>query len=226
MSSTKGSKINPHIFLRPIFLISLSTLLAFSLSAIWLTNSSASPFRADLKHFLSDELIQINPPAPGIKVDVIYVLGGSQKSLEYKYKTVAALFHKGICKRIWILSRPGKTEYSLSLGRNLTNDEWSIMKFKEFGVPKEHIEPRKIKEGFFGTFAEAKGVSSLMKKRRYKSMLLVSAPYHTHRVKVSFDNFLKNQNTSFLIQGSGEEALLKHLIVEFFKFKIYQYFLI
>ena len=173
-----------HIFFKPIFLILFSALLAFTLFLLWIDSNSASNFRADLKHLLSDELIRINP------------------------------------------ARPGKTEYSPSLGRNLTNDEWSILKLKEFGVPKEHIEPIKIKEGFFRTFAEAKGISSLIKIRGYKSLLLVSTPYHTHRLKISFDNFLKNQNTSLLIQGSETKAFLRDLIIEFFKLKVYQYFLI
>ena len=162
MSSTIDSKNNHHIFLKPIFLILFSALLAFTLSLVWLNSNSASHFRADLRHLLSDELIRINPPAPETKVDVLYVLGSFQKSLKFKFKTAADLYYKGICKKILILSRTGKTEYSVSLGRNLTNDEWSILKLKEFGVPKEHIEPIKIKEGFFGTFAEAKGISSLL----------------------------------------------------------------
>ena len=219
-------KINHRIFSRPIFFISFSALFVFVLFLIWLNSNSASHFRADLKHLLSDELIRINPPAPGAKVDAIYVLGGSQRSLEHRYNTAADLYHKGICKKILILSRTGKTEYSVSLGRNLTNDEWSILKLKEFGVPKEHIEPIKIKEGFFGTFAEAKGISSLIKSRGYKDIVLISSPDHTHRVKISFDNFLKNQRTSIYIEGSGEKVLLRHLIVEFFKLKVYQYFLI
>ncbi|MBW1720052.1 MAG: hypothetical protein JRJ43_10940 [Deltaproteobacteria bacterium] len=102
-----------------------------------------------------DELIDINPLPSGAKVDAIYVLGGSQTNLELKYKTASELYHKGICKRIWILSRPGITEYNVSLGRNLTNNEWSILKLTEFGVPEECIEPIKINEGFFGTFTEA-----------------------------------------------------------------------
>ena len=215
-----------HIFSKPIIFISFSALLAFTLSFIWLNSNSASHFRADLRHLLSDELIRINPPAPETKVDVLYVLGGSQRSLEHRYKTAADLYHKGICKRILILSRTGKTEYSVSLGRNLTNDEWSILKLKEFGVPKEHIEPIKIKEGFFGTFAEAKGISSLIKSRGYKDIVLISSPDHAHRVKISFDNFLKNQNTSLLIQGSDAKAFLRDLIVEFFKLKVYQYLLV
>ena len=129
-------------------------------------------------------------------------------------------------KKIWIFSKPGKTEYSRSLGRNLTNDEWSVLKLKEFGVPEEGVEAIKIKSGFFGTLSEAKGISSLIKIRGYKSLLLVSSPYHTNRVKISFDNFLKNQNTSLLIQGSEGKAFLRDLIIEFFKLKVYQYFLI
>jgi len=214
-----------RIFSKPVFFILFSALLAFTLSFIWLNSNSASHFRADLKHLLSDELIRINHPAPGAKLDAIYVLGGSQRSLELKYKTVADLFHKGICKRILILSRPGKTEYIKSLRRNLTNDEWSLLKLKEFGVPAEDIEAIKIKEGFFGTFAEAKGISSLIKSRGYKSLLLVSSPYHTHRLKISFNEHLKGQAT-FYVQGSKQKVFLKDLIVEIFKLKVYQYFLI
>ena len=203
-----------------------SVLLVFLFSAIWLNTGSASSFRTDLKQSILNELIYINPPALGAKVDAIYVLGGNQRSLEFKYKTAADLFHKGICKRIWILSRPGKTEYSRSLGRNLTNDEWSVLKLKEFGVPEENVEPIKIDEGFFGTFSEAKGISSLIKGRGYKDILLISSHEHTYRVKISFENFLKNQNISVYVQGSGEKILLRTAIFEFIKLKIYQYFLV
>jgi len=216
----------------------LSALLVFVFSAIWLNTGSANAIRTDLKQSILNELIYVNPPAPGAKVDVIYVLGGNQRSLELKYKTAADLFHKGICKRIWILSRPGKTEYSRSLRRNLTNDEWSVLKLKEYGVPAENVEQIKIDEGFFGTFSEAKGISSLIKGRGYNDILLISTLDHTHRVKISFDNFLKNQNISVYacpvksgfyltgVQASEERILLRHAIVEFIKLKIYQYFLV
>jgi uncharacterized SAM-binding protein YcdF (DUF218 family) len=99
MSSTIDSKNNHGIFSKPIFFISFSALFVFVLSVIWLNSNSASHVRADLKHLLSDELIRINPPAPGAKVYAIYVLGGSQRSLEHRYKTAADLYHKGICKK-------------------------------------------------------------------------------------------------------------------------------
>jgi len=130
----------------------LSTVLfVFALSTIWLNSNNAGHFRTDLKQFILNELIDINPPPFGAKVDAIYILGGSQRSLAFKYKLAADLFHRETSNQIWILSRPGKTEFSRSIGRNLTNDEWSIQKLKEFGVPEENVEPIKLKEGFFGT---------------------------------------------------------------------------
>ena len=42
-------------------------------------------FRTDLKKLILDGLTYINPPPFGSKVDATYVLGGSQRSLEYKY---------------------------------------------------------------------------------------------------------------------------------------------
>ena len=137
------------------------------------------------------------------------------------------------------MSRPGITEYSVSLGRNLTNNEWSILKLTEFGVPTECIEPIKAKEGFFGTFSEAKGISSLIKRQGYKSLLLISSHEHLYRAEISFDNFLKDQNTSIYacpvksgfyltgVEGSGErDVLLRSLLVEFIKLKVYQYLLV
>ena len=159
-------------------------------------------------------------------VDAIYVLGGSQNSLDFKFRTAVKTYSKGICKRILILSRPGKTEYSSQLRRNLTNDEWAIHKLEKFGIPKKHVDPISLEEGFFGTFSEAKGISTLIRKRGYKSVLLISSPYHTHRVKISFKNFLKNHETIFYVQGSGERVSLKALTVEFIKLKIYQYLLV
>ena len=213
---TKNSKLS---------LIS-TTILVFAISAIWLNSNSAGHFRTNLKQFILDELIDINPPPFGAKVDAIYVLGGNQRSLEFKYRITADLFHRGISNRIWILSRPRITEYSRSLGRNLTNDEWSVLKLQEFGVPEENVEPIEIDEGFFGTFSEAEGISSLLKSRGYNNIVLISSDDHTKRIKISFDNFLKDPEIKIYTQGSGEKLLLRHAIVEFIKLKVYQYFLI
>ena len=210
---TKNSKLS---------LIS-TAFLVIAISAIWLNSNTAGHFRTDLKQFILNELISIDPPPIGAKVDAIYVLGGSQSSLEFKYKKASDLFHQGISNRIWILSRPGITEFNRSLGRNLTNDEWSVLKLQEFGVPEENIEAIKIEDGFFGTFTEAEGISSLLKSRGYNDIVLISSDYHTKRIKISFDHFLKDQDIKIFTRGSGEKVLLREAIFEFIKLKVYQY---
>lgn len=211
---------------KPLLLISFSVIFIFILLSIWLDSASWSAFRADLKQRILNELTCIYAPPAGVKVDAIYVLGGNQRSLEQKYKTAAELFHQGISNKVWILSRPGITEFNRSVGRNLTNDEWSIQKLEEFGVPEENVEAIKIKEGFFGTFSEAQGISSQLKSRKYKSIVLISSSYHTYRVKISFENFLQEQTAAVYTQASGEKILLRHATAEFIKLKVYQYFLI
>ena len=78
-----------------------------------------------------------------------------------------------ICNKILILSRTGRTEYSSKLGRNLTNDEWAVLNLEKLGISNNIVEPIDIEKGFFGTLAEAKSISKLSVKRKYKSLVLV-----------------------------------------------------
>lgn len=182
--------------------------------------------KIQVKDLLWNELIGSNPLPFSTKVDAVYILGGSQKSLVLKYKTAAKLYHEGICRNILILGRPGKTEYNRALGRNLTNNEWSILALQKFGVPAKHIEPIKIHEGFFGTLSEAKSISKLIKKRQYKSILLISSPHHTKRVSISFAKYLKDYNITVFTQYSEDKEPVKGLLIEYLKLKIYEYFLL
>ena len=211
---------------RSLITASLAAFSVLILFTVWLQTESASGLRTNLKQWFTRELITVDQLPPETTVDAIYVLGGSQNSLELKFKRASELYHQGICKKILILHRPGITEYSRLLKRNLTNDEWAILRLEELGIPKEYVEPISIKKEFFGTFAEAKGVSRLTKKRSYKNMVLISTPYHTRRVKISFENFLRNQELTLYVQGSDNGVFLRHLLVEFIKLKIYEYFLL
>jgi hypothetical protein len=192
-----------------------------------LAEHSASRGLTDLKenirYRLKKELIVVDPLPPSAIIDAVYILGGCQSSLEEKFKEY---YHNGICKRILILSRPGITEYSGPLGRNLTNNEWAVLKLKKLGVSEKNIEPIDIGQGFFGTLTEAKSISMLIKKRGYKSLMLITSPYHTKRVKVSFTSMLKDTGIILCVRGSEEKFSFSELVVEFIKLKIYEYFLI
>ncbi len=133
-------------------------------------------------------------------------------------------FNRGL--RIILKSQCRFQNSKFKVQNYISFDEWSVLKLKEYGVPADDVEAIQMKEGFFGTFSEAKGISSLIKDRGYKDLLLISSLDHTHRAKISFKNFLKEQTVSVYIQASGERILLRHAIVEFLKLKVYQYFLI
>lgn len=220
----KECVIQNRALLKLLSFTSLFLLLLIALPLIWLSTKSAYHLRNDLKQSILNQLVSVNSPAPGEKVDVMYLLGGNQTSMKFKSKTAAEFFHKGICNKILVMSLSGITEYSPALGRNWTKNEYSTMTLKKFGIPEEDIEIIKLDEGFFGTYSEARGISSLIGEKQYKSILLIAQPYHTQRTKISFNKFLSGKNISLYIQGSGEHMLLRHLIVEYIKLKIYQIF--
>jgi hypothetical protein len=78
------------------------------------------------KKFLSN-LISVDALLKDARFDAAYILGGDQTSLKAKYKAMSNIYKQGNCNTIIILSRSGITEYNPSFGRNLANNEWSLM---------------------------------------------------------------------------------------------------
>lgn len=153
----------------------------------------------------------------------IYILGGGQDSLGFKYRTAGRLWAAGAAGKVLVLHRPGITEYSPALGRNLTNDEWSAMKLKEAGVPADRLEFVTVPPASFDTFAEARAVSSLARSRGVKRLLLVSSPHHMKRTWLSFSHFDADNTFDMYTYGSGERAGFIELLIEHLKLLVYRY---
>jgi len=147
---------------------------------------------------------------------MIYVLGGTQRSLEQNFRMASALYQKGLADKIFFLSRPGITEYSRELSRNMTNDEWSIRELEKSGVSSQKTEAVAVPSHVFGTYSEAKRISRLAKARGYKRLLLISSLYHTRRVYQTFSRFLGGEVEIF-VYGSNDQAGLGALLVEYAK---------
>lgn len=185
------------------------------------------PYREELRTLLMNRLVIVKPFDDAIykstsKSDsVIYVLGGSQDSLENKFKTASDLYHQGMAGKILILSRHGITHYAPLIKRNLTNDEWAVRRLVSHGVKDVDIELISIKEGFWGTFNEAKHISDIAIKRGYKKLILVTSSYHTMRVWKSFSMFLQKHDIKLYIYMSDDPVGLRHLLPEYFKLLIY-----
>lgn len=183
-------------------------------------------FEESVRTRLLVHLCEVHPVPPAASVDVIYVLGGGQPSLEKRFPVAAALYKDQIARRVLILSRPGITEYSTALGRNLTNDEWAYGKLNELGISRSDIETVPAEKGFFGTLSEAAALSSLVKGRGYKTLILVTSDYHTKRVWKSFSTLMKNMDVTLYIYTAVDSATTLNLIRELAKLMVYGIFLL
>jgi len=154
---------------------------------------------------------------------VVYILGGMQESLRYQYETVGRLYAEGAARNVLVLHRPGITEYSPALGRNLTNDEWAAEKLKEEGVAVENVEFIPVPPASFDTFAEARVISALARSRRVKLLVLVSSIHHTKRVWLSFSHFNVDNAFELYTYGSEERAGISEILVENLKLRMYRY---
>ena len=190
------------------------------------------PFNRNLRIYFTKRLVKIySSPytvreSPQNLEGIIYVMGGSQRSLKYRFQTAAELHHKGMGKKLLLLSEPGISEYDPQIGRNLTNDEWAVNKLVEFGVQKEDIELVILKKGHLGTFTEAEGISDIVLRRGYRSLILVTSSSHTMRTWLSFSEFLKDKNTALYIYASNDGISLYNLLIEYSKLLIYKNFVL
>jgi hypothetical protein len=156
----------------------------------------------------------------------IYVLGGSQDSLRVKYATVASLYRAGIGKKVMILHVPGKTEYDMALGRNLTNDEWSFKQLFDLGLAREDLEAISIPNYYFGTFSEARGLAGIMRRKGIQRLLIVCSSYHTKRVLITFSTILMDTGVVIEIHPAYEKVGLGLLFNEYAKLVFYKNILI
>ena len=165
---------------------------------------------------ISEKRLKIKP--------MIYVLGGNQDSLVKRFRKAASLYHKGFSKMILILSRPGITEFSPELGRNLTNDEWAIRELEKLNVRKEDIEPVSVGKKTFGTLSEAKDLLDIVRKKGCNRLILVTSDYHTRRVLHTFLKYGSDNSFELYIYGSEDEKDFKRLFIEYIKLFMYDHF--
>ena len=171
--------------------------------------------------FMKELTISEDVITEGSSLDVLYILGGSPSSLREKHAKVGRLSGKIEYKKIMILDRPGITEYSKEMGRNLTSNEWSVRELENQGIKKRDIELVSTEKGYFGTLGEARAVTELMKVRGYRTALLVTAPHHTARVKRSFSRILGEINGECFVTSSEEKAPIGELLMENIKLAVY-----
>ena len=153
---------------------------------------------------------------------ILYVLGGNQRTLRQRYKKASELYHLGLSKNIIILSRPGITEFNPDLGRNLTNDEWSIRELRCLNVQKKDIELVSVNKEHFGTLREAMRVMDIIQERGGGRIILVTSSYHTRRAFLSFSAFQKNIPIEIYVYGTVDAQKTMAILSETVKLFLYE----
>ncbi|MBI5236568.1 MAG: YdcF family protein [Deltaproteobacteria bacterium] len=194
--------------------------------ALLLIHNEDLPGHASLKAYLHGKLfhsarIGSSGAQKGRGKRVVYVMGGSQEFLPFRFKTAALVYKEGLAGRVMILKEESITEYDPALKRNLTKTEWQVKKLVSLGVKAQDIEAIEAAEGMFGTLSEADAVSVYARKNKLEALLIVSSPYHTERVWQAFSNRMKDGKIGLFIHPSEDTIYLKALIAEYFKLQIY-----
>jgi len=218
-----------HLFLIVLILAATGTYVAMAESEYFRTYRMI--LRAGIHDTLMNELSMKSMiprganAASGKSETMIYVLGSAQERLKHHYRTAAALYKEGVADRIYILSRPGITEFSPKLLRNLTNDEWSVRELGTLGVPAGDVEAVPVPSGFFGTFCEGSRISRFARERGYRRLVLVSSPHHARRVHLTFSHFA-GATMEVYVPASSDPASLGTLFAEYGKYVWYRRVLI
>ena len=189
---------------------------------LWLTGDGHYRELSDhLKHLLLENLVSLDSgPAPE-RFDAAYIMGGDNRAQGFKYHAASEIYQEGLCDKFLFMSVEGRDRYSTEMARNYTRDELTALKLERAGVDKATIMPISIRKGPFGTMNEARSVIDFVKKNHYRNVLVIAAPYHSRRVRLSFSSFAGNDGLEIKIFGSGEHVRLKELLFEFMKLKLY-----
>ncbi len=212
-----------------IVIISLAIISALAIKSGLIELQSNSPLDNLIHQYLEKKLIHPSPPSyyqfPK-KRQIIYIMGGSEKSLRPRLKKAAQLFHAGIAAKIWIYIPPGITAFDQNLGRNLTNEEWAQRQFTLLNIAKKNIVFIDFKEEFWGTLRESRKVLKQASQQGYDHINVVTSAYHTRRVWLTFSDFAKEHNISFTIYAAKDAVCLRYLLQEYSKLLAYQYFIL
>ena len=202
----------------------MASLILLALFGFFLWLAGDGNYRAlsgQLKHLLLEDLVSLDSGPSSEKFDAAYIMGGDTHAQRFKFHVASEIYREGLCDRFLFMSVEGWSRYSAELARNYTNDELTVLNLERAGVDKSKLVPISIRKGPFGTMNEAKSVVDFVRKNHYRNVLVISAPYHSRRVRLSFRHFVGQDGPEIKILGSGESVRLRALIYEFLKLKFY-----
>lgn len=199
-------------------------LLAFAFCGLVIC-SLASSARVGLKNLIARELVLVENPIQE-NIEAVYVFGTGYKGTRRHLKRAADLYNQGFTDKILFFHVAGAMKYDRSLRKTLPRNAWVVHQLEKYGVPAFAAEPVAVPYRFFGTYTEADAVANEIVQRKLKSILLITSPYHTKRVRKCFDYFLNEKEVFILVSGSTDRGYLRDHLIEYLKLKFYEWFLL
>ena len=154
--------------------------------------------------FLAKSLIVEKPLE---RADAILILSGSGVHLERTHKA-ALVYKQGVVPKILLTDDGERAGWSKIERRNPKFAEVARNDLIAAGIAPENIEilPRQVS----GTIDEAEALRGKIQETGWKSVLIVTSPYHTRRSLWIFDKVLKNDDVQIGIvsPAPGEQSPL------------------
>ncbi|MBC2714611.1 MAG: DUF218 domain-containing protein [Desulfobacteraceae bacterium] len=213
-----------------LVIVSLIIISAFTIKPDPVELLENSPLDSVIHPYLEEKLRL--PPPPSLqsqfpkKRQIIYVMGGDEKSLQARFKKASLLFHAGIGEQIWVYIQPGITAFNQTLGRNFTNEEWARRQLALLNIAEKDIDFIDFEEGFWGTLSESRKVLEQAGQQGYAHIHVVTSTYHTRRVWLTFSCFSEKNNISFTVYAGDDVTYLRYLLKEYSKLLVYKYILL
>jgi len=142
-------------------------------------------------------LVRQDPPE---HADVIAVLSGG---LPYRAEGAAKYFELGYASEVWITRPEGPAEQLKQLGVSFTGEEeYSRMVLVQLHVPENDI--RILPNTIINTEQEVEAIVRALRQANETSVIIVTSPQHTRRVKALWDK-LAGKNLTAIVRAAPDD---------------------
>ena len=141
-------------------------------------------------------------PDPLAQADVLVVLSGG---LPYRAEGAADVYQQGYTPRVWVSRPAGPQEELAQIGVHyIGEEEYNREAIVHRGVPESAVQI--LPEEIENTEQEIEEISRLMRRDGRRTVIIVTSPEHTRRVRALWNRFAGNDLT-LIVRGADEDPI-------------------
>jgi uncharacterized SAM-binding protein YcdF (DUF218 family) len=141
-------------------------------------------------------------PDPLAHADVLVVLSGG---LPYRAEGAADVYQQGYTPRVWVSRPAGPQEELAQIGVHyIGEEEYNREAIVHRGVPESAVQI--LPEEIENTEQEIEEISRLMRRDGRRTVIIVTSPEHTRRVRALWNRFAGNDLT-LIVRGADEDPI-------------------